>query len=225
MKMTKPLQFWMLLSFSTFATSMPTAEIDSLFEEKVEHATRNVKSTRRRSLIVKNVANAQKRWQKNFLGKVKSNFQKLENRSAALEDTRIRTDANVYELSKRIDGNAELAHNDVAHLSERSRELNERVRKIEAEQLELEAIMNEAVAKVALAAEADYSAEDDTTEETLNLLNEKYNSLDKRFKDWWEIFATNLKQANENKIAMDNMKNDIRELDKKITELLVKIDL
>lgn len=223
--MTKPLQFWMLLSFSTFATSMPTAEIDSLFEEKVEHATRNVKSTRRRSLIVKNVANAQKRWQKNFLGKVKSNFQKLENRSAALEDARIRTDANVYELSKRIDGNAELAHNDVAHLSERSRELNERVRKIEAEQLELEAIMNEAVAKVPLAAEDDYSAEDDTTEETLNLLNEKYNSLDKRFKDWWEIFATNLKQANENKIAMDNMKNDIRELDKKITELLVKIDL
>lgn len=223
--MTKPLQFWMLLSFSTFATSMPTAEIDSLFEEKVEHATRNVKSTRRRSLIVKNVANAQKRWQKNFLGKVKSNFQKLENRSAALEDARIRTDANVYELSKRIDGNAELAHNDVAHLSERSRELNERVRKIEAEQLELEAIINEAVAKVPLAAEDDYSAEDDTTEETLNLLNEKYNSLDKRFKDWWEIFATNLKQANENKIAMDNMKNDIRELDKKITELLVKIDL
>lgn len=223
--MTKPLQFWMLLSFSTFATSMPTAEIDSLFEEKVEHATRNVKSTRRRSLIVKNVANAQKRWQKNFLGKVKSNFQKLENRSAALEDARIRTDANVYELSKRIDGNAELAHNDVAHLSERSRELNERVRKIEAEQLELEAIMNEAVAKVPLAAEDDYSAEDDTTEETLNLLNEKYNSLDKRFKDWWQIFATNLKQANENKIAMDNMKNDIRELDKKITELLVKIDL
>jgi hypothetical protein len=44
-------------------------------------------------------------------------------------------------------------------LSERSRELNERVRKIEAEQLELEAIMNEAVAKVPLAAEADYSAE------------------------------------------------------------------
>jgi hypothetical protein len=44
-------------------------------------------------------------------------------------------------------------------LSERSRELNERVRKIEAEQLELEAIMNEAVAKVPLAAEDDYSAE------------------------------------------------------------------
>jgi len=84
--------------------------------------------------------------------------------------------------------------------------------------------MNEAVGKP-LAAEADYSAEDDTTEETLNLLNEKYNSLDKRFKDWWQIFSTNLKQANENKIAMDNMKNDIRELDKKITELLVKIDL
>ena len=48
---------------------------------------------------------------------------------------------------------------DIAHLSERSRELNERVRKIEAEQLELEAIMNEAVGKVPLAAEADYSAE------------------------------------------------------------------
>lgn len=220
--MTKPLQFLMLLS--TLVASMPTAEMDSLFEQKVEHATRNVKSTRRRSLIVKNVANAQKRWQKNFLGKVKGNFQKLENRSAALEDARIRTDANVYELSNRIDGNAELAHNDIAHLSERSRELNERIRKIEAEQLELEAIMNEAVGKP-LAAEADYSAEDDTTEETLNLLNEKYNSLDKRFKDWWQIFSTNLKQANENKIAMDNMKNDIRELDKKITELLVKIDL
>ena len=49
--------------------------------------------------------------------------------------------------------------------------------------------------------------------------------LTKWLRDWWQIFNTNLKQANENKIAMDNMKNDIRELDKKITELLVKKDL
>lgn len=221
--MTKTLHFLMLVSTLVTSMAFPTYELDGRFEQKVEHATRNVKSTRRRSLIVKNVANAQKRWQKNFLGKVKDNFEKLENRSAALEDARIRTDANVYELSNRIDGNAELAHNDIKHLSERSRDLNERIRKIEAEQLELEAIMNEAVSKPV--PESDYSTEDDSTEETLNLLNEKYNSLDKRFKDWWQIFNTNLKQANENKIAMDNMKNDIRELDKKITELLVKKDL
>jgi len=36
-------------------------------EQKVEYATRNVKSTRRRSLIVKNVANAQKRVRNAFL--------------------------------------------------------------------------------------------------------------------------------------------------------------
>jgi len=222
--MRKALQFLMLLSSLVTSMPFPTFELDSLFEQKVEHATRNVKSTRRRSLIIKNVANAQKRWQKNFLGKVKNNFGKLENRTSALEDARISTDANVYELSNRIDGNAELARNDIKHLSERSRDLNERIRKIEAEQLELEAIMNEAVGKPMIA-ESDYSTEDDTTGETLNLLNEKYNSLDKRFKDWWQIFSTNLKQANENKIAMDNMKNDIRELDKKITELLIKIDL
>jgi len=150
-------------------------------EEKVEHATRNVKSTRRRSLIVKNVANAQKRVSFkstpetiSWFRKIK--FKKLQKACFFSESKRItfwsirfvesqnepqrkldlvakklprkskkqlskagksqrgarrransrkwstssisslffwtfQTDANVYELSKRIDGNAELAHN------------------------------------------------------------------------------------------------------------------
>ncbi|CAG5096018.1 Oidioi.mRNA.OKI2018_I69.XSR.g14441.t1.cds [Oikopleura dioica] len=206
--MKKVLLFPILLRTLVEGMPFPTDELDEFFEQKVEHATRNVKSTRRRSLIVKNVANAQRRWQKNFLKQVKEHFEKLDDKNAELERARILTDDNVYELSNRIDANAEFVHDDIKHLTEGAKNINERLRKIESEQRELEAIMNEAVSKP-LVGEADYSDVDDSTSETLNLLNEKYNSLDKRFKDWWQIFNTNLKQANENKKAMDNMKNDI----------------